>query len=80
MLACTAAAYDPGDDMVKPHAAKSEYAFLLRGFDNAPITNIRVTDCTFDGVARPDVLESVRGLVLKNVRVNGVVRTETVNR
>jgi polygalacturonase len=59
---------------------KSQYAFLLRGFENAPITNIRVADCTFDGVAKPDVLESVRGLALKNVRINGVVRTETVDR
>jgi polygalacturonase len=59
---------------------KSQYAFLLRGFDSAPITNIRVTDCTFDGVAKPDVLESVRGLVLRNVRINGAVRTETVDR
>jgi len=59
---------------------KSQYAFLLRGFDNAPITNIRVTDCTFDGVAKPDVLESVRGLVLTNVRINGTVRNETVDR
>jgi len=59
---------------------KSQYAFLLRGFDTAPITNIRVTDCTFDGVAKPDVLESVRGLVLRNVRINGTVRTETVDR
>ncbi len=59
---------------------KSQYAFLLRGFDTAPITAVRVTDCTFDGVAKPDVLESVRGLALKNVRINGVLRNETVDR
>jgi polygalacturonase len=53
---------------------KSKYAFLLRGYDRSPISNVRVTDCTFDGVASPDVLEAVRDLVLTNVRVNGELR------
>lgn len=59
---------------------KSKHAFLLRGFADSPITNIRVTDCTFDGVQSPDVLEGVRDLVLKNVRINGERRDETINR
>ena len=59
---------------------KSKYAFLLRGFAEAPIANIRVSDCTFDGVASPDVLEGVKNLVLKNVRVNGQRRDETISR
>jgi polygalacturonase len=54
---------------------KSRYAFLLRGYDRSPIADIRVTDCTFDGVELPDVLEAVRGLVLTNVRVNGRLRS-----
>ena len=59
---------------------KSKYAFVLRGFAEAPVANIRVTDCTFDGVESPDVLEGVKNLVLKNVRVNGQVRNETLSR
>jgi polygalacturonase len=59
---------------------KSRYAFMLRGFSEAPISNIRVSDCTFDGVASPDVLEGVKNLVLKNVRVNGQRRDETISR
>jgi polygalacturonase len=59
---------------------KSKYAFLLRGFAESPIANIRVTDCTFDGVESPDVLEGVKDLVLKNVRVNGPARNETISR
>jgi polygalacturonase len=59
---------------------KSKYAFMLRGFAESPIANVRVTDCTFDGVASPDVLEGVKDLVLKNVRVNGQVRNETLSR
>jgi polygalacturonase len=59
---------------------KSKYAFLLKGYERAPVSNIRVTDCAFDGVESPDVLQSVRDLVLNNVRVNGRVRNETISR
>jgi polygalacturonase len=50
---------------------KSEYALLLRGYERAPITNVRLADCRFDGVAKPDVLEHVKGLAFSNVFVNG---------
>jgi polygalacturonase len=59
---------------------KSKYAFLLKGFAESPITNIRVVDCTFDGVQSPDVLEGVRDLVLTNVKINGHRRDERINR
>jgi polygalacturonase len=59
---------------------KSKYAFLLRGFAEAPITNIRVSDCTFDGVESPDRLEGVKDLVLTNVKVNGQRRDERISR
>src|SRR5215203_5892462 len=39
---------------------KSKHAFLLRGFAESPITDIRVIDCRFDGVEAPDVLEGVK--------------------
>jgi polygalacturonase len=59
---------------------KSRYAFLLRGYAHAPIADVRVIDCTFNGVAEPDVLEGVRGLVLTNVRINGAARNERIDR
>jgi polygalacturonase len=59
---------------------KSEHALLLRGFKNAPISGVRIEDCTFDGVAKEDVLENVKGVELKNVRVNGRLRNETIAR
>jgi len=59
---------------------KSDYALLLRGYAHMPLTDIRVLDCTFDNVAKPDVVEAVKGLRLTNVRINGEVRTETIDR
>ena len=37
------------------------------------------TNCTFDGVASPDVLQNVRNLTFSNVRVNGQVRSSRGN-
>jgi polygalacturonase len=59
---------------------KSQHALLLRGFKNARISGVRIEDCTFDGVAKEDVLENVSGIELKNVRVNGTVRNERISR
>jgi polygalacturonase len=53
---------------------KSEYALLLRGYERAPITDLRISDCRFDGVAKPDVIEAVQGLQFDNVWVNGIRR------
>jgi polygalacturonase len=59
---------------------KSDYGLLLRGFPQAPIRDVRVVDCTFDGVAKPDLLEAVSDLVLTNVKVNGAVRNDRIGR
>jgi hypothetical protein len=59
---------------------KSQYGMLLRGYARAPITNIRVVDCTFENVARNDVLENVKDLALKNVRMNGSILNDTITR
>ncbi|HEY3381110.1 MAG TPA: glycoside hydrolase family 28 protein [Vicinamibacterales bacterium] len=59
---------------------KSQYGLLLRGYAHDPVTDVRVIDCTFDNVEKGDVLEAVRNIVLKNVRVNGKPTTETISR
>ena len=59
---------------------KSKYALYLRGFPRAPIVDVRMVDCTFDGVAEPDVLESVRDVTLENVRVNGRLWNARISR
>jgi hypothetical protein len=50
---------------------KSQYALYLRGFKNAPIEGIRLGDCDFKGVAKPNIVENVKDISLRNVRVNG---------
>jgi polygalacturonase len=50
---------------------KCANAWSLRGFKNAPISNIRLKNCTFENAARPAVTENVQGLTLENVTVNG---------
>jgi len=61
-------------------SGRSQYGLLLRGYAHTPMRDIRVTDCTFDNVANDDVIEGVAGLTLKNVRVNGKLRNETISR
>lgn len=50
---------------------KSQYALFLRGFDDAPITNVTLKNCTLDNVTKPDVISNVENLVLENVKING---------
>jgi polygalacturonase len=52
-------------------SGKSEYALYLRGFANAPITDVRLVDCRFDNVSKGNVVEHVQGLSLTNVTING---------
>jgi polygalacturonase len=59
---------------------KSNYGLLLRGYARTPITNVRLQDCRFEGVARPDTLEHVKDITLSNVSVNGKVLNETITR
>jgi polygalacturonase len=61
-------------------SGRSQHGLLLRGYPHTPIRDVRVTDCTFDNVAKDDVIEGVAGLTLKNVRVNGKTRNETITR
>ncbi|MDB4891302.1 MAG: glycoside hydrolase family 28 [Gemmatimonadetes bacterium] len=50
---------------------KSKHALFLRAFPNAPITDVRLSDCQFNDVANPSVLENVRGLTYDRVTING---------
>lgn len=50
---------------------KSKYAVYLRGYPSSPIRDVRLARCTFDSVARTNVVENVEGLKLDSVAVNG---------
>jgi polygalacturonase len=50
---------------------KSKYALFLKGYERSPITDVRLKNCTFDNVESPDIIDNVRNLVLKNVKING---------
>jgi polygalacturonase len=54
-------------------SGKSRLALDVQGFENAPVYDLRLKDCTFERVERPSVVRNVKGLVLENVRVNGSV-------
>jgi polygalacturonase len=58
-------------DIRKLTANKAQYALYLRGFKNAPIESVHVEDCTLNGVEKPNVIENVKDLALRNVRING---------
>ena len=58
-------------EVVNLEVRKCANAWSLRGFKNAPVSNIRLKNCTFDNAAKPAVSENVEGLTLDNVMVNG---------
>jgi polygalacturonase len=50
---------------------KAGYALFLRGFRHAPIENVQLTDCDFEGVEKKSVIENVQGIAFDDVRING---------
>jgi hypothetical protein len=50
---------------------RAAYALYLRGFPRAPIDDVRVIDCSFDGVEKGSLLEHASHVVVRNVRING---------
>ena len=58
-------------ELLRVSSKKSNYGLYLRGYEKGTIADVRVLDCAFDGVAKPDVIEHVTGLVRRNVTVNG---------
>jgi polygalacturonase len=52
---------------------KSNYALYLRGYKDAPIRAVRLEQCVFENVAKPNVVENVEDLALIDVKIR---RTE----
>lgn len=58
--------------MTRVTSQRSAYGVFLRGFASAPIENVSVVDCTFDGVSKGNVIEHANGFRFVHTRINGV--------
>jgi hypothetical protein len=50
---------------------QARYALYLRAFPNAPIEDMRLSDCDFAGVDKASVMENVKDISFSHVRING---------
>jgi len=50
---------------------EAKYALYMRGLKHAPIEQVMVSDCNFEGVENPNVIEDVKNLSFDNVHING---------
>ncbi len=55
---------------------KSNYALFLKAYERAPIVNLNIENCKFDGVAKGSVLSHYRELQMKNVYINGELQQQ----
>ena len=58
---------------------KSKYALLIQAYPRAPVTDIHIKNCSFQNVARPNVLEGAENVQFSNVKINGEVFNKTIN-
>ena len=58
-------------ELLRVTSRKSKHGLYMRAYEKSEISDVRVIDCRFDGVERGNVTEGVRGLVLRDVRING---------
>ena len=54
-------------------SGRSTRTLDLQGFRTAPIYDVRLENCTFNNVAKENIVKNVQGLELSNVRVNGKI-------
>jgi len=52
-------------------SGKSKYGIDVQGLARAPVYDLALKDCSFDNVAEGNIVRNVRGLALRNVKVNG---------
>jgi hypothetical protein len=43
----------------------------VQGLPGAPISNLRLTNCTFENVAEGNVVKNVKDASVDNVKING---------
>lgn len=52
---------------------KSKHTVYLRGFDDAPIMDVTLKNCTLNNNASDNVISNVKNLVFENVKINGEI-------
>jgi polygalacturonase len=52
-------------------SSKSQRALDLQGLDKAPIYGVNLENCTFQNVAKENIVKNVQGLTMRNVVING---------
>jgi polygalacturonase len=50
---------------------KTKYAVFLRGLPNAPIRDVRMTNCVFENATQSSIVENATDVSLAGVRING---------
>ncbi len=60
-------------EMRNVRSGKSQYALYIRNIDKGTISDVRIVDCNFDQVAKPNVVERVDALMIRNTRINGAL-------
>ena len=50
---------------------KTDYAVVIRGYENAPVENVTLRDCVFAHALHPNRIENVRNFRAERVLVNG---------
>ena len=57
-------------------AQSGTYAIYARGYERSPVTGLRLENCRFDNMKKPNVLEHVKDLTVRNVSINGALMKE----
>ncbi|SFB52988.1 Pectate lyase superfamily protein [Amycolatopsis marina] len=60
------------------HSVGGAFALYLRGYERSPISDVTITNSTFEDVQTPMLLEHVEGLQLDNVEINGELYDGTI--
>lgn len=58
-------------NITRLRASKATRVLDSQGLPGAPVTDLTLSDCSFDGVTEPSVIRETQRVQLNNVRVNG---------
>jgi len=58
---------------------KSKYGLLIQAYERAPATDIYIKNCSFQNVAKANVLKGVRNVRFDNVKINDEIFNKTIN-